>query len=72
MTNQIPEHPCEKCGGPLVPPELAPPRYAYDASDPPDYVCVACRLRYYWVGNPPALVMALAMADAPADEDAAS
>jgi uncharacterized protein with PIN domain len=60
MTKLIPDERCDKCDGPLVPPEIAPMgRRSTSDLERPDYVCLLCRRGFYWRGNPPRLVVGL-------------
>jgi len=52
MTRLVAEKKCDRCGGLLVPPEMTPEGRSREV----DYVCLGCRERFRWEGNPPVLV----------------
>ncbi len=53
---RVPSEHCLECDGQLLPAESAPDGVFASASA--DYVCVACRQSYEWVGSPPKLMPA--------------
>jgi hypothetical protein len=51
MTKRTPER-CDRCGGFLFPPHLAPD---LEIRGDVDYVCTKCGRAYLWRGSPPSL-----------------